>query len=373
MRLQTHDVAIYAPFAAQYYRRNGAQSGGAELQTTLLARELARNGLRVAHVVFAVDNPQLLEPPAPTLVDRPPWTGDRRLGELSELAAIWRGLWRAKAHAYIVRGSGGHVIATAAFCSALGRPLVFSASNDLDFAFHRHDRNRHLWRAYRRSLRHSSRIVVQTSQQHELSRAAVPGAEPVVIPSFAQPAQRATGEARYFLWINRLADYKHPELFLELAAALPELRFRMIATRRPSETTQAEAERIERTAESLPNVELLPPRRRDQLLEEISQAAAVVSTSKAEGMPNTFLEAWARGVPVLSLNVDPDNRIATQGVGILAGGSMRRLVEATAAVWNDPGLRDELGGRAREFVQQVHSPEAVGRRWVDLLGEVLRE
>jgi glycosyltransferase involved in cell wall biosynthesis len=98
----------------------------------------------------------------------------------------------------------------------------------------------------------------------------------------------------------------------------------------------------------------------------------VVTTSSIEGMPNTFLEAWARGVPVLSLAVDPDRRLADDGLGLMAGGSMERFTEQAAALWRDPALRAEIGERARRFVQQTHSPDAVADRWVELLRGLLR-
>ena len=96
----------------------------------------------------------------------------------------------------------------------------------------------------------------------------------------------------------------------------------------------------------------------------------MVTTSRAEGMPNTFLEAWARGIPVLSLSVDPDARIADNDIGIVAGDSMDRMAEGARALW-DGGRRAEMGARAREFVRSVHSPDAVADRWYELLEELL--
>jgi glycosyltransferase involved in cell wall biosynthesis len=38
----------------------------------------------------------------------------------------------------------------------------------------------------------------------------------------------------------------------------------------------------------------------------LEAAVALVSTSSHEGMPNTFVEAWGHGVPVLTLSFDSD-------------------------------------------------------------------
>lgn len=369
---RTHDVAIYSPYGSVYYSRTKGQSGGAELQMTILAQELARRGLRVAHVVYPVADPRELERPAPTLVERAPPQGGRRLGTLAETRAIWQSLRRADASVYIIRGSGGYLGAARGFCRAHRRALVFSSSNDLDFDFERADRPAHILRLNRMGIAGASRLVVQTRQQGELARRAISGVEPVLIPSFAQPAARTTAKPEYFLWVNRLVDYKLPERYLELAEALPDVRFRMIAIETGEGTTEL-VERVRAGAQRLPNLELLPPRRREQLLEEIGRSVAVVTTSRVEGMPNTFLEAWARGVPVLSLSVDPDARIVQHEIGFVAGGSMERLVEATAAFWKDPGRREEIGKRARRFVGEAHSPTAVGARWETLLRELLDE
>jgi len=343
--------------------------GGAELQSTVLAHALKSRGLRVAHIVYPVKEPRRMESSTPSLVERPEWQGYRRLGGLAETAAIWRGCLRADAEAYIVRGSGGHMIAASAFCRALRRRLIFSSSSELDFDFARPDRNPVTLRFYKATLRLADDLVVQTGQQRGLARRVLPDLDPIVIPSFAEPANGANGAGRYFLWADRLVEYKLPERYVELATALPDARFRMVAGP-TDETAPGLAERIESAADRLPNFELLPPRPRSQLLEEMEQAVAVVKTSRIEGMPNGFLEAWARGVPVLSLNVDPDSKIEDNAIGVAAGGSMERFIDAAATLWSNPALRNAMGERARRFIQEVHSPEAVADRWVALLDQV---
>jgi glycosyltransferase involved in cell wall biosynthesis len=369
-RRRAHDVAVYAPWGSLYYGPKRDYMGGAEVQATMLAHALKAKGLRVAHVVYPVPDPRRVDGSSPTLVERSDWCGDRRLGLLAETGAIWRGLQRADAEAYIVRGSGGHVLAASSFCRARGRRFVFSSSSELDFDFARPDRNPRMLQIYKASLRLAARLALQTEQQRELALRVLPDSDPVVIPSFAEPAPSRNGSGEYFLWADRLVEYKLPDRYVELAEALPDARFRMVACP-GAETPAGMAERIEAAAERLPNLELLPPRRRSELLEEMGNAVAVVKTSRVEGMPNTFLEAWARGVPVLSLNVDPDAKIASNDIGVAADGSMERLIDAAASLWRDPELRTATGERARRFIRDVHSPEAVADRWVALLEELI--
>lgn len=365
----TRDVAIYAPFAAMFYRSGGSESsGGAELQTTMLARGLAERGLATAHIVFPVAEPVEIPQAELELVFRRPFSTGKAAA-LREAAAIWSAFAAADASVYVVRTSGAHLVPAAAFCRARGRKLVFSASNDLDFDLRRPGRSPLRLRAYAEAVRRVDRLVVQTEQQCDLARSTFPELDPVLIPSFSQPAEPAGAEPEHFLWSDRLVDYKQPERVLDLAAAVPEASFRLVGV----ETTESSPEllaRMRERAERLPNVELMGILPRERLLAELERAAALVTTSQVEGMPNTFLEAWARGIPVLSLSVDPDGRVARHEAGIVAGGSDERFARGARELWADRELRDRLGANGRRFVRERHSAEAVADRWLELIREL---
>lgn len=365
-----NDVAIYAPYAARLYgkRPNDQVAGGAELQTTLIARGLVERGLRVAHVIYPTTERYPAEPNTPTLIERAEHRSG--LGGLTEGATIWRSLMQADARVCIVRGSGGHVVPSAAYCRAHRRKLVFSASNDLDFDFSRTDRSQRVLRAYRRAVEHSDRMVVQTAQQRELARATFPALDPQLIPSFCQPAEPSTADDRHFLWADRFVDYKRPEIFLDLAERLPGVSFRMVAPT-TEQTDRVFADALRARAARIPNLELLPGMQRPQLLDEISRCTALVKTSLVEGMPNTFLESWARSVPVLSFAVDPDDRIVHNQAGILAHGSLDELAAGAQRLWDDAALRAELGANGLRFVERTHSPAAVADRWYEVLQPLL--
>ncbi len=391
-----NDVAIYSPFAFRFYedpegdalrvRRGG---GGAELQASLLARTLAGDGLRVAHIVYPVSI--LMRPPPGLEVVQRPARGTQGLGArgaLAEVALLWRALTAADARLYAFRtGLSGEILpfaVGAAFCLLRRRRLVLAASNDLDFIFDSDEgqaraggraRRKLVIAAYRRALARARRIVVQSAQQLGLARAAIRDPDRIVmIPSFTQPAEPAAGgEAPgAFVWIGRMVDYKQPLAFLNLARALPEMRFVMVA-KRSTRTSVAYEEEITGEADRLPNLEFMTFQPRERVLELIDRAVAVVGTSQHEGMPNVFLEAWARAVPVLTLHFDPDGRIAAEGIGVSAESDRERFVAAAKRLWDDRAYRDELGANGRAYVQRTHGLDAVGARWIALLRDVLAE
>jgi glycosyltransferase involved in cell wall biosynthesis len=376
-----NDIAIYAPFAFIFYEDRATYGdraphggGGAELQTRLLAEALARKGLRVAHIVYPGERQAEMPVASLQLIERKPWAGRRGLrGKLLEALRVWRSLTDADARLYLFRGGGAHVIIGAAFCLLHRRGLVVSASNDLDFIFDRPDRRRWGQALYRAALRRSQCVVVQTTQQRELARKALrAGAQVELIPSFAEPTNASTPvrKPEAFLWAARLVDYKLPLRYVELARALPEARFRMVA-RRTSETPAALLEQLTDAAKETPNLELVPSQWREKVLEWLDRSAALVVTSQYEGMPNVFLEAWARGVPVISLHFDPDRLIVDKRMGMFAGGSWKEFVAAARKLWTEPELRRQIGERGREYVAGVHAPEAVGERWTMTLREAL--
>jgi glycosyltransferase involved in cell wall biosynthesis len=353
-----HDVAIYAPWASTYYdAARPVSGGGAERQTFLLAQALARRGLRVAHVVHPVDEP-LLDTDAPvTLVET---SSPRR--------QLWRALDAADAAAVVLRGANGRLGAAAGWTRRHRRRLVFAAANNSDFTLEtlgsRLDPRRVMYVA---GLRLADRLVVQTDEQARLARERFPrAAAPAQINSFVAPSPAADQPGEAFLWVSRLVDYKRPLLYAQLAEAIPEARFWMIPSLSEAPAEDEMLAELERRSRDLPNLELLPPRSHDELQELIGRAVAMVNTSEFEGVPNTWLEGWARGVPALSLSFDPDRRIATHGLGVAAEGSWDAFVAGTRRLWEQRADRAGLGPTVRAYVADAHG-ERVAAAWSEVV------
>jgi glycosyltransferase involved in cell wall biosynthesis len=362
------DVAVLAPYAGAHY--TGGPVGGAELQSLHLVRELARRGIRVAHLVRAEETTETTEGVAVVPIDR-----RYELSGVARRRAVVAALQAADARVVVQRSASFETGLAALWARVRRRRFVFSSSSEADFRLDAATRavagasldDAKTRFQYRLGLGLAHRVVVQTETQRRLADAQ--GITAHVVPSFCDaPAEVSAPRRETFLWVGGLAAVKAPLRYVELARLVPSARFAMLATRRGDEAlTRA----VEAAAADLPNVALLSPRGRTETLDLYGDAIALVNTSVLEGFPNTFLEAWGRCTPVLSLDVDPDGTIAARGLGVSAGGSLDQLAAAAHRFVDEPGIVERAGAAGRAYVLEVHAPEVVGAHWESLLQELL--
>ena len=331
--------------------------------------------------MLPVHDPDPEIPGGLSLVQRELAFGGRGPGaRVRQLARVWGALREADAATYVFRSGIPALGIGGMFCRAHRRRLVFAASNDLDFTFDFYEGRRPELELYRFGARSAAAIVVQNGRQAALARKEFPGVTRIEeIPSFAERAEAASASPSAFLWVGRLDAYKQPARYIELAEALPDARFWMIIRRldparsggSPGGDSDPTLERecIER-ASGLSNLSILEQRPHAEAMELVSRAVAVVNTGAAEGMPNLFLEAWARGVPVLSSEFDPDGRIAENGLGTAAGGSFGAFRAAARELWESRADRSGVFARTRAYVEATHGLDAVTARWRALISEL---
>ncbi len=97
------------------------------------------------------------------------------------------------------------------------------------------------------------------------------------------------------------------------------------------------------------NVKLLGRLKHSEVIEEIANSKALISTSPMEGFPNVFIEAWACGIPVLSLYFDP-GIIEQQKLGKVANGNMEILIKEMGNMTKS----EEFAKKAKQYVQKNH-------------------
>jgi glycosyltransferase involved in cell wall biosynthesis len=135
------------------------------------------------------------------------------------------------------------------------------------------------------------------------------------------------------LWVGTIRhEDKRPDRFLDLASELPDRRFAMAGDLRGDLRFQDD---FRAQLAALPNVAWLGHVPRGRLPEVYGRARCLVNVSDVEGFPNTFLEACASGVPVVSLNFDPNGILQRHGAGVHLGGDTARLASAVEAMFVD--------------------------------------
>jgi glycosyltransferase involved in cell wall biosynthesis len=363
------DVVFYMPSIGRMISyADSLPAGGAETQVLILAKELAACGARVAIIAFGGPAELPDDVDGVSIVPRPRHGKHGGLiGNLGEVIQIWRSLRRAPSGAVVARMAGPHLGVIGVYTRLARRRFVYSTASPVDFEPSRYFPERRYLLMHKLGLRLADAVVVQTAEQASLCSAAC-GRTPVLIKSLSPAAEQRERTPSAFLWVGRLIGYKRPLEYLELARAVPEATFWMVAV--PLEHVDGEeqlADEVIARSSTLPNLKLLPPRPHEELVELMWHAVASVNTSDFEGMPNALLEAWSRGVPALVLTCDPGGVVIKHGLGAVANGSQARFAELARELWQSRGDQHALSLRCRRYVADNHSPRELARRWSDVL------
>lgn len=361
----------YAPLSG---REDVAFIGGAQIQQVLIARELRDRGYAVSFIVHDHGQPDGIQHDGvyawrmcgfseglPVLrFLHPRWT------------SLWRALTRAAPDLVYQRGAGAETGQVALWCRLHGRPFVFAAASNSDcepsLPYLPTRRERIL---YRYGLRRADRVIGQTREQVEAfcrgfglkadlirSCSRDPGPPPERGPA---PAGRPS-----VLWVGRFSYEKRPELMLQVAGRCPEIRFEIVGA---ANASRAADDEVSRQVARFKNVTLHGRVPHTKMDEFYARASALLLTSMWEGYPNTFMEAWARGVPVVS-TVDPDSVITTHRLGRV-GRSADELTRGIEQLTGDTGAWQACSANARRFFLANHSIAAAADAYESLIGTLV--
>lgn len=348
--------------------------GGAAIQQVLIARELAPRGLGVSFVTWDYGQPDGIEHDGISV-----WKMCGRNAGLPGLrflyprwTSLWAALRRADADVYYQRGAGSETGQVAMWCRLRERVFIFAAASDTNCQVDSPEVPTRRERAlYTLGLRLANRIIAQSDQQVRAIRQQF-GRDAVLVRSCAGDpgglrAGRVPGDPPRLLWVGRLAPKKRFELLLDLAESSPEWQFEVVGD---SAADGAYARRLIARAQRLPNLTLHGRVPHGEIGARYDAADLLLCTSPAEGFPNTFLEAWARGVPTIS-TVDPDGLIVAHGLGA-CGQTVRELQSAIRRLLDTPQTWRAYAQRAREHFAGHHSICAAGDAYEGVIQQLLQ-
>lgn len=338
--------------------------GGEQVQQTLLAKTFSRQHHDVSMVVYDYGQADLAT-----------WHGITTYKTHRENAGIpvlrfvhprwttlWKALRKANADIYYTSCAGMHLGLLAMFCKRHGCKVVFRVAHDFDC-----DPKKLLiqyWRdkkLYEYGLRHADGILVQSEQQRH-SMFDNYGLKSVVGGMLVDTPRQEVSRHADVLWVNNLRQFKRPDLFLALAKRLPQLKFHMVGGPQPGFSELFDAVRSE--ASRIPNLTFHGSVSYHKMDEKYAGAHVFVNTSDSEGFPNSYLQAWIRGTPVIAF-FDPDAVIQREGLG-RAVSSLDEMANVVLELVEDQRRWSEVSKRCTAYMAAVHAESRIIRPYLDM-------
>jgi len=347
------------------------RAGGTELQQALLAKALARHGLSVSMIVADYGQPDgAVYEGVKTYKAFDPAKG---IPVLRFVHPRWSGLWaamkRANADIYYTSAAGGHLGQIVMFARLHGRKVVFRTASNADCD---HELLLvHLWRdkqLYRYGLKRADLVLAQTvEQQAALSKNFARASRVVTsLTESARPRRSLADRDIDVLWVGNIRAVKRPEILLALARRLPQIRFHMIGGPMPRAEKLYEAVRSE--ALTIPNVHFHGAVPYHHIGQYYERARVYVSTSNVEGFPNSYLQAWAHGTPVVAF-LDPDQLVTRHGLGC-APTTVEEMCACIQAMVTDAHQWQAASLRSGQFMDSRFSESGMIAAYLEALSDL---
>jgi len=347
-----------------------AETGGAQFQANCIIEHLKESNKYKIYYLARMVNPNF-KPDGYEIVQIAEPVGIRKYGfafDTIRLLNLLRGL---KPDVIYQRGLTAYTGVIAYYAKKAGCRSVFHIASDYNLLpLHMKERARMRIRWLRLldkrmgeyGIRNVDKVIAQTKFQADLLERNYGRRVNAVIPNF-QPFPneeliKSSHEVRV-IWIANFKPLKQPEIFVQLASDLAyrnNLRFVMIGhSGSPAKFAELHAE-MGRMA-NLTYMGELP-------IEEVNRQLAAshifVNTSRAEGFPNTFIQAWMRKVPTLSLVVNPDDVLSSEKIGY-CGKTYEMLRDKVLELADNRELRERIGAAGQQYAFKVHSPKVAER------------
>ena len=206
---------------------------------------------------------------------------------------------------------------SAMFCASRGKRFVFRTASDADCKpdalismgrWYRRDK----W-LYEHGLRRASSVLVQSVRQQELMRRNFGLDSSIAGLSWSRaqrPRVRRAGHRRALGEQHALGEAAG--CVAEHRRSTAAVSFHMVGGTVPGGHRFFETVKAQAASRSNVTFHGAVPYRDASAL--YSRARVFVNTSDIEGFPNTYLQAWASGTPVVAF-FDPDGVIAREGLG----------------------------------------------------------
>lgn len=253
----------------------------------------------------------------------------------------------------------------ALFSKLLGIPFIHRIGSDMDVDG-RIDKyySKTYQKIYYWGIKNADHISCQNQYQYNILRKKYPNKSISVLynPYEFKGTINNSNAKNYIAWIGNFRYEKNLPALAETVKKIPNLKFKIAGTRFNS--IDEDTKRGLNELENLNNVEFVGHINNNEIPNFLSQAYCLLNTSRLEGFSNTFLEAWAAGVPVITTNkVNPDNLIKDFNLGIVTEG-YESLPDAITTLIKDNNY-NSFYERCKKYVKEKHDSNYLAKIFLD--------
>jgi len=367
-------ICLSSEYAYSLLSGGGSRVGGAELQLTLLAKELVNRSYDVSFVTFEKSSSSI-EVVEDIKVYNPfniRGSGYTYLYPY-HMYKLLKILNKIDADIYIQKGLTPLTGVTAFFTKFKNRVFLHLVSSDTNVSIDLHIRTiknlKNLF--YRFGVKYCDRVICQTNHQKNLLNQII-GKKGKLIKNLYLPPQieynQKDASKLKVLWVGRLQKGKKPELFLRLAKNITDFRFWMIGG--PSDEDPEYYNKIKEAAARINNLDFIGFVPHNKIDRYYAESSLLINTSSIEGFPNTFLEAWGNYIPVVSLSFDPDEIICKHKLGFHSE-DFDNLVKNTYTLLKNKSLRKKMGIEGRKYVEKEHNISNILEKYEKIFNEAV--
>jgi len=343
--------------------------GGAEIKQVLIGKELAKRGYDITFITYDEEGDKKEVYNDISVIKS--FSPSQNLKILTKARILWNSLKKSNAEIYIQSGGTPGIIPI--YCLIHRRKYIKWLSSDKNVLLEGVHTNITFFTkiALYIDIKFASLIIAQNEFQKntivkKFKKNCVLIKNPIHIPNTSNKIKDMETE-KIVLWIGTIGSIKQPELFLKIAQQLPNYKFWMIGGKNITEPELFT--KIQSEAKTIHNLEFLGFIPYDKIFQYYNEATLLVNTSKIEGFPNTFLEGWNHGLPVVSLNVDPDNIIRSNEVGYHSETLEQMIIDINNLLENKD-LRNKIGKNARKYVEKEHDINKIIIKYINVLNKI---
>jgi hypothetical protein len=264
----------------------------------------------------------------------------------------------ADIYAYICPDSFVGVISW--FCKKNCKKFLYFSAHDKDFDDNAWKMNKRDFYLFRYGLKMADLIICQNNYQRSTLKKYYKR-DSAILYNPMEPAECTYDPSGSIIWIANYHPWKRPEMLIELSRKIND-DFIMIGGYGHLEKVPWEIN----IKSANDNIRILGSLGYDETDKLLSQAKLLVNTSESEGLPNTFLQAWRRGIPVVSF-VDPDDMIKENNLGLVVE-NFEELIEAVEKLRK--GISGEHSRKIREFFNNTFSASKIAARFDKLIKDI---